>query len=79
MPMCKCDNIKVYIREMRCQPVDWIEPAKDRAQGRAFVNNCNEPSGSKEKKLSICSVVKLSAFQERLELVINNLSEEPIA
>jgi hypothetical protein len=32
------DNIKIYLREMGWDSIDWIELAEDRAQWRALVN-----------------------------------------
>jgi hypothetical protein len=32
------DNIKIYLREMRCNWVDWIFVTEDRAYSRILVN-----------------------------------------
>jgi hypothetical protein len=32
------DNIKMDLREIRCDKVDWIDMAQDRDQWRALVN-----------------------------------------
>jgi hypothetical protein len=32
------DNIKMDLREIRCDGVDWIDMAQDRDQWRALVN-----------------------------------------
>jgi hypothetical protein len=39
-------NIKMDLREIGWDGVDWIELAQDRGQWRALVNNGDEPSGS---------------------------------
>ena len=31
------DNIKIDLREVVCDPLDWIDPAEDREQWRAYV------------------------------------------
>jgi hypothetical protein len=38
-PRCRCvDNIKIDIREIGWENVDWIDLAQDRGQWRALVN-----------------------------------------
>jgi hypothetical protein len=38
-PRCRwVDNIKIYLRDIKWDSVDWIELAKDRDQWRALVN-----------------------------------------
>jgi hypothetical protein len=32
------DNIKIYVREIGCDGMDWIDLAEDRDQWRALVN-----------------------------------------
>jgi hypothetical protein len=39
-------NIKMDLREIGWDGMDWIHLAQDRDQWRALVNNGNEPSGS---------------------------------
>ena len=37
-PRCRCkDNIKMYLREVGCDPGEWIDLADDRDQWRAYV------------------------------------------
>jgi hypothetical protein len=45
------DNIKMYIREVRCEGVDWNHLAQDRDRWRALVNTV--------MKLSVLSVISL--------------------
>jgi hypothetical protein len=37
MPRCE-DNIKMDLKEMKLQGMDWIELTEDRAQWRSLVN-----------------------------------------
>jgi hypothetical protein len=39
------DNIKMDLREIGWDGMDWIDVAQDRDQLRALVNTVNEPSG----------------------------------
>jgi hypothetical protein len=39
------DNIKMDLREIGCDRVDWMDVAQDRDQWRALVNTVFEPSG----------------------------------
>jgi hypothetical protein len=41
-------NIKMDIREIGLEGVDWINLARDRGRWRALVNTANDPSGSTE-------------------------------
>ena len=40
------DNIKMDLREVGCDPVDWIALAEDRDQWRGLCKGGNEPPGS---------------------------------
>jgi hypothetical protein len=40
------DNIKVNLREIGWDDMDWIDLAQDRDQWRALVNMAMNPSGS---------------------------------
>jgi hypothetical protein len=40
------DNMKIYLREIGWDGIDWSDLAQDRGQWRALVNTVNEPSGS---------------------------------
>jgi hypothetical protein len=40
------DNIKMDLREIEWDGMDWIELAQDRDQWRALVKHGDEPSGS---------------------------------
>ena len=40
------DNIKMDLREVGCDPRDWIALAKDRDPWRAYVRADNDPPGS---------------------------------
>jgi hypothetical protein len=44
--LCNGFNIKVDLREMRLQGMEWIHEAQDRDWWRAFVNMVNKPLGS---------------------------------
>jgi hypothetical protein len=43
------DNIKLDLREIGIDGVNWIQLAQDRVQWRAFVEHGNEPLGSIKK------------------------------
>jgi hypothetical protein len=46
-PKCRCvDNIKMDLREIGWDGVDWIDMAQDRDQWRALVKTILKPSGS---------------------------------
>jgi hypothetical protein len=40
------DNIRIDLREIRWEDVDWMNVDQDRDQWRALVNTVNEPSDS---------------------------------
>jgi hypothetical protein len=40
------DNIKMDLREIGWDSMDWIDVAQDKNQWRAVGEHCNEPSGS---------------------------------
>jgi hypothetical protein len=44
------DNIKMYLREIGIDGVNWIWLAWDRVQCRAFVNTVMNPGGSIRKR-----------------------------
>jgi hypothetical protein len=45
-PRRRCvDNIKMDLREIGCDGMDWIDVAQDKDQWRPLVGRGNEPSG----------------------------------
>jgi hypothetical protein len=43
--VCRCeDNIKMGVREIEWESVDWINLAEDRGQCRGLCEHGNEPS-----------------------------------
>ena len=46
-PRCQWkDNIKMDLREVGCNPGEWIDLAEDRDQWQALCKGGNEPPGS---------------------------------
>jgi hypothetical protein len=63
----RVDNIKMDLREIEWDGMDWIDPAEDRDQWRALVNavmNLQVPSNS-GKFLSSCTI---GGFSRRAQL-----------